>query len=112
MAKYLIGASYTSQGTNGVLTDGGSGRRAAVEKAFQGVGGKVEAIYFAFGDTDVVLIADVPDNVTALAVSLAVNASGMVSAKTTPLMTIEEVDAACKKAVQAGKSYRAPGTTK
>jgi uncharacterized protein with GYD domain len=105
MAKYLITGSYTSQGTKGLLIEGGSARQATVEKALQGLGGKLDAIYFAYGDTDVVCIADVPDSTSMLALSLAVNASGSVNIKTTPLVTVAEVDAACKKTV----AYRGAG---
>jgi uncharacterized protein with GYD domain len=105
MAKFLITGSYTAQGTKGLLTEGGSGRKAAVEKALQGLGGKIEAMYYAYGDTDVVLIVDMPDPVSGLALSLAANASGTVNVKTTPLITVAEVDAACKKSV----AYRGAG---
>jgi uncharacterized protein with GYD domain len=105
MPKYLISASYTAQGIKGLLKDGGSGRRAAVHKLAESVGGKVEAFYFAFGEHDALVICDVPDNVAATAVSLSVAASGAVRISTTPLITPEEVDAAAKKSV----SYRAPG---
>jgi uncharacterized protein with GYD domain len=68
-------------------------------------GGKVESFYYAFGDTDAFVVVDAPDNVAAAAVALAVNASGLVSVRTTPLMTPEEVDQATKKSV----TYRGPG---
>lgn len=103
--KYLIKASYTTEGVRGVLKDGGSGRRAAVQKLIQGAGGKVEAFYFAFGEDDAYVIIDVPDAASAVATSLAVNASGAVRLSIVPLIAPEEVDAACKKSV----SYRAPG---
>lgn len=105
MAKYLITGSYTTDGTKGLLVEGGSARKAAVEKALQGLGGKLEAIYYALGDADVVVIIDVPDAVSALALSLTVNASGAVNIKTTPLLTVAEVDAASKKSV----AYRGAG---
>ena len=105
MPKYLIQASYTADGVKGVLQDGGSGRRAAAQKAIQGLGGKLEAFYFTFGERDAVLICDLPDTAAAMALSLTVNASGAVKASTTPLISVEEVDAACKKSV----AYRAPG---
>lgn len=105
MAKFLTKASYTADGVKGLLKEGGSSRKAAVEKAISGLGGKVETFYYAFGETDVYLIVDVPDAVTAVAVSLAVNATGAVRTSMTPLLTVEEVDAACKKTV----GYRAPG---
>jgi uncharacterized protein with GYD domain len=105
MPKFLYQATYTGEGTKGLLKDGGSKRRAAVEEMAKALGGKVEAFYYAFGDPDVFVIVDVPDQASAAAVSLAVNASGAVHLRTTVLMTPEEMDAAAKKTVQ----YRAPG---
>jgi len=105
MAKFMMEARYNADGTKGLLKEGGSSRRAVVKKAVEELGGKLEAFYFAFGDADAVVICEVPDVVSALAVSLAVNASGQVQVKTTPLITPEDVDAASHKAVQ----YRAPG---
>ena len=105
MPKYLVQASYTTEGTKGLLKDGGTKRRAALETLMKELGGKVEAFYFAFGKTDVFVIIDGPDNITVAAVSLAINASGAVSSRTTPLLTPEEMDQATKKTV----SYRPPG---
>ena len=105
MPKFLIQATYNAEGTKGLLKDGGSSRRAAVTKAVEDLGGKLEAFYFAFGETDVFVICDVPDAVTGLAISMAVDASGEVRVKTTPLVTPEEIDKACHMAVH----YRPPG---
>src|SRR5688572_16188906 len=105
MPKFLIKASYSADGARGLMKEGGSGRRAVVEKLVQGLGGKVEAFYFAYGEDDAYVITDVPDATAGLAVSLAVNASGAVRLTTIPLITPEEMDAACKKSVP----YRAPG---
>ena len=105
MPKYLVQASYTPEGAKGLLKDGGTKRRAAVEEMAFGLGGSLEAFYYAFGDADVCVIVNAPDNVTAAAVSLAVNASGAVNLKTTPLLTPEDIDQATKKSV----SYRPPG---
>jgi uncharacterized protein with GYD domain len=105
MPKFLIQANYKPEGLKGLIKEGGSKRRTTVEQMTAGFGGKVEAFYYAFGDTDAFLIIDAPDNVTAAAVSMAVNASGLVNTVTTPLLTPEEVDQATKKSV----TYRAPG---
>ena len=105
MSKYLIQANYVGEGIKGLLKEGGSSRRAAVEKLLGSLGGKVEAFYYAFGDTDLFIIADMPDNVTAAALSLTTNAPGTATAKITVLLTAEEIDAATKKT----PSYRAPG---
>jgi len=105
MAKYLIEANYVGEGIKGLLKEGGSSRRQAVDKLLASVGGKVESFYYAFGDTDAYVVLDVPDNITAAAVALTVAASGAVKLKTTVLMTPEEVDQATKKS----PAYRAPG---
>ena len=105
MPKFMIKASYTAEGAKGLLKEGGTGRRAAVQKLVEGAGGKVEAFYYAYGDDDAYVIVDVPDATSGLAISLAVNASGAVRLSTIPLITPEEIDAAGKKSV----SYRAPG---
>jgi uncharacterized protein with GYD domain len=105
MAKFLIEATYNAEGTKGLLKEGGSSRRTAVKKAVEDLGGTLEAFYFAFGETDAIVICDVPDVVTGLAICMAVDSSGEVRVKTTPLISPEDVDAACHKAVH----YRAPG---
>jgi uncharacterized protein with GYD domain len=105
MAKYLFHASYTEAGLKGLLKEGGSSRREAVAQALKGLGGSVEAFYYAFGDTDVFLIVDLPDNISTLAASLIINAAGTAKVKTTVLVTPEEVDEATKKSVD----YRPAG---
>src|ERR1700719_1443899 len=105
MPTYLWRASYTAEGTKGLIKEGGSKRRAAVQQMVEKAGGKLHAFYFAFGDADVYGIAEFPDAATAVAVSLAVNASAAVTIKSTLLMTAEEMDAAAKKAI----GYRPPG---
>jgi len=106
MGKYLCQATYTSEGTKGVVKGGGgTARRTAIQQSLQSLGGKLEALYFAFGDTDVYLIVDAPDNVSVAAFSLAAAASGAVAVKTTVLLTPEEIDQAVKKSVP----YSPPG---
>jgi uncharacterized protein with GYD domain len=105
MPKYLLEASYTADGAKGLAKEGGSSRKTMVEGMVKSLNGKLEAFYYAFGAADVYLIVDLPDAVTATALSLAVNQSGAVQLKTTVLMSVEEMDQAAKKSV----SYRAPG---
>ena len=105
MSKYLVQANYVGEGLKGLLKEGGSSRQAAVEALFESVGGKIEAFYYAFGDADLFIIADLPDNITAAALSLIVNAAGTAAAKVTVLLTPAEIDAAAKKSA----SYRPPG---
>jgi uncharacterized protein with GYD domain len=103
--KYLIEAVYTADGAKGLLDKGGTARRTAVEAAAKSVGGKVEQFYFAFGETDVVVILDLPDHASAAAMALTVSSSGGVEATTRVLLTPEELDAASKKSTE----YRPPG---
>jgi uncharacterized protein with GYD domain len=105
MAKYLIEASYTSEGVQGLLKEGGSGRRAAVERLITSAGGSIEALYFVFGEDDVIIVADLPDNATMAAVSLAVSAAGGATSTVRVLLTPEEIDTATRKTID----YRAPG---
>ena len=105
MAKFLLTASYTVEGVKGLMKEGGTSRRRAAEEAIKSAGGTMEAFYFAFGDDDAVVIFDAPDNATAVAASVTINASGAVRTKTVALLTPEEMDQATKKKV----SYRAPG---
>jgi uncharacterized protein with GYD domain len=106
MPKMLMYGTYTRDGVQGLMKEGGSGRRKAVEQLVSSAGGTLEALYWAFGDNDVYLIADMPDNATAAGVSLAVGAAGAVQLKTVVLLTAEEVDEAIKKSV----NYRPPGS--
>lgn len=99
MPKYLFEARYTAEGVKGLVRDGGTGRRAAIDKACVSAGGKLEAMYFAFGDVDAYVVADLPDNVSAAALALAVNQAGAATTRTVVLMTAQEVDAAGKKSV-------------
>lgn len=105
MPKYLFHASYTESGLKGLLKEGGSSRREALAQALKGLGGTLESFYYAFGDTDVFTIVDLPDNVTTLAASLVINASGAAKVRTTVLVSPEEIDQAAKKSVE----YRPPG---
>jgi uncharacterized protein with GYD domain len=100
MPKYLIEASYTLEGSRGIMKSGGTARREAVRQAVESVGGRFEVQYFALGEHDAFVIADLPDHVSAAAISLAVTASGAVRTKTTALLTPEEVDQAVKKTVK------------
>jgi uncharacterized protein with GYD domain len=105
MPKFLIKASYNPDGVRGLIKEGGSRRRAAVQKIIEGLGGKVEAFYYAYGEDDAVIIVDLPDATSGLAVSLTVNATGAVRLSTIPLIAPEDIDAASKKTVD----YKAPG---
>jgi uncharacterized protein with GYD domain len=106
MAKFLIEARYNPEGARGITVEGGSARRDTIAQLFEANGGKLEAFYFALGETDAYVFGDLPDNETAAAIALAVNRVGAVNVRTTVLLTPEQVDAAARKSVD----YRPPGS--
>jgi uncharacterized protein with GYD domain len=105
MPKFLIEANYAADGLKGIIAQGGTARREAIEKMLADIGGTCESFHFGFGETDVFVIADVPDNVSAAAVAMQVGASGLARTKTTVLLTPEEID----RAADIKATYRAPG---
>lgn len=106
MAKYMWQVSYTTEGVKGVEKEGGSSRAATIKSLVESRGGKLDGFYFAFGEDDVIVIADLPSNVEAAATSMAVAGSGAARIKTTVLISPEEIDAATKLKL----GYRAPGS--
>jgi len=106
MPKYLMQASYTAEGLKGLQKDKASGRKAAVTQTLEALGGKLESLYFTFGEDDAVAIFDLPDNIAAARYAIALGACGLIHTKTTPLLTVEEVDQALG-APDIG--FRAPG---
>ena len=105
MPKYLIEASYTRDGVNGLRSKGGTSRRDAVAHAIEGLGGSLESFYFAFGDRDAYVTVDLPDDAAAAAIALTVNAAGGATTKTTALLTVDQVDEAARRSVD----YTPPG---
>jgi uncharacterized protein with GYD domain len=105
MAKFLMTTVYTPEGVRALQKDTASGRREAVVKLLQSVGGKLEAFYYAMGDADVISIIEVPDAATAAAVSLTGSSTGLFKVTTTALLGVEEVDRALGKKL----TFRAPG---
>ncbi len=105
MAKYLFEANYVGEGIKGLMREGGTKRRDALVDALKSVGGTLDSFYYAFGDTDVLGIFDIPSNANAAALSLMVNSTGSVKVRLKPLLTVEDLDEASKQS----PSYRAPG---
>ena len=106
MPKFLIRASYSVQGMQGLQTEGGTSRREAVKAAVESAGGTMETFLYAFGETDLYVIVDMPDRESMTALAIAIGASGALSPQTIPLLTPEQVD----EAVGRNVNYRPPGT--
>jgi uncharacterized protein with GYD domain len=106
MAYYLIQAAFTPESW-AKLVKSPQDRKAAIAPMVEKLGGRLESYWYSFGDYDSVVIVQVPDNVSAAALSLAASAAGALKAiRTTPLMTTEEGMEAMRKA--AGAGYRPP----
>ena len=105
MAKYLFHGSYTQAGIEGVLKDGGTGRRKAVADLAASIGGSLDEMYWAFGKDDFYVIADLPSHAAAAALTAITGGSGAVSISTVVLLTAADID----EAIKLHPSYRAPG---
>lgn len=106
MPKYLIMVSYSAEGQQGLLREGGTARKVATEAVIQRVGGTLVSHHFALGGHDVYVIADLPNNAAAAAVAATIGATGAVRTfETIPLLEPSEIDAAIK----LSPIYRAPG---
>lgn len=97
MPKYLVEATYSPEGIKGLRSEGGSARASATKALIESVGGTLECFYFALGDTDAFIVADLPDNATVAAVQMAVNGSGALRSRTIALLTPSELDEAAKR---------------
>lgn len=106
MPHYLFRAHYTQAGIQGLLKEGAAGRLKAVSELVASVGGRVETAYWAFGDDDFIMIAELPNNAAAAAAATRVSASGIGGITTTVLLTAAEVD----EARGIGVVYRPPGS--
>ncbi len=103
---YLVQLSYTNEAVANLVKNP-QNRLEAVRPAFEELGVTIREAFLVFGDYDVVLLTEAPDNVRAAAIALAVVAGGGVSEyKTTPLMTWEEGVEAMRAA--GGSGYQPP----
>jgi uncharacterized protein with GYD domain len=105
MARYLFRGTYSREGAQGLLREGGTRRRAAVESLVQSLGGRLLSFDYALGETDLFMVVELPDAVAAASASLIVAASGAGRWRTTVLLTAEEMD----RAARSGAAYRPPG---
>jgi uncharacterized protein with GYD domain len=107
MARYLVQVSYNVQGISDLVKNS-QDRAVAIRGVIEGLGGKLESFDYAFGDYDVVVMAELPDNTTMAALAMAVGAGGAVrNFKTTVLIPMSEAVEAMRKAGSIG--YRPPG---
>ncbi len=108
MSAYLVQAAYTGEAW-GTQVKSPKSAMDRIRPAIEKLGGRIESMYYAFGDHDIIATVDFPDNASAAAFSMAAAAGGAVrSVKTTPLMALEEGVEAMKKA--GGSGYRPPGS--
>jgi uncharacterized protein with GYD domain len=105
MGRYLFKVSYSVEGLKGVMSQGAENRREFIGKMAANLGGSLESFDFAFGETDVYALCEIPDDETAAAVAMAVGASGAGSIQTVKLLTAAQVDKA--RGIQTG--YQPPG---
>jgi len=104
--QFLTQVSYTEQAWQSLVSNP-QNRIEALRPVLENLGGRIVNAWFAFGDYDVVLVTELPDNVSAAALAIAASAGGACkSVKTTPLMDTSEGLEALRKAAASG--YRAP----
>jgi uncharacterized protein with GYD domain len=102
MPHYLHQIAYTSESW-GALIAQPQDRIEVVRSAIEKLGGKIESAWFAFGEYDIVMITEMPNNVSAAGISIAFAGGGACkSVQTTPLLSREEANHAMKKAGESG----------
>ncbi len=102
MASYLVQVSYTAEAIRALMAKP-QNRTAVVKKAVENLGGTLGGSWMSFGDYDLVMLVEMPNNVSAAALAIAAAAGGSLkSIKTTPLLTVEQGMAALKKAGKSG----------
>jgi uncharacterized protein with GYD domain len=108
MARYLLQVAYTPEAWAAMLKNP-QNRLELTAPLLERLGGRYESAYLAFGEYDVVAIAELPDNVSAAALAMVASAGGAMKAvKTTPLLTVDEGLQAMRKGAEVGGSYRPP----
>ncbi len=105
MPKYMFACTYTAEGLRGLQKDKASGRRQAISALMESMGGRLDAMYYALGEDDLFVIADLPSQSEAATIGVVVSGTGLIRVRTIALMTVEEADQALSRSV----TYRAPG---
>ncbi len=104
MAKYLFQITYTDTGFQEILKEGGSIRRQKIDTAVRSLNGWLEAIYFSFGEADMFVITELPDNISAAALSMIISSGGAARLKTTVLIAPEEIDKAAQETARLNQT--------
>lgn len=105
MPKYMWIGRYTAEGTKGVLAEGGTVRKTAIDKLMASVGGTVDAVYFPVTNNGIVIIFNAPDSLAAASIGVTVAAAGSATGDIMEILTPSEMDQAVKKS----PVYRPPG---
>ncbi|WP_233599652.1 GYD domain-containing protein [Micromonospora sp. M71_S20] len=105
MAKFMLTSTYTVEGINGLMKDGGTKRAEVIRALIDNSGGRMEALYFGFGQYDTYVVCDLPDHRTAIALATTIRAAGGLDTRVSPLLTPEDVDEALRMQV----AYQPPG---
>ena len=103
MPKYMYSGNYTSKGAAGLLEDGGTARKQETLRILAEMGGSLESYYWCYGDTDFIMIADLPSESAAIKLALHVGSSGIFNGNLTPLISVDEMDAAVKEVLPSMK---------
>jgi uncharacterized protein with GYD domain len=106
MAKYLFQISYSEKGHQNLLEEGGTTWQKMVDTSVRSLNGWLEAFYFSFGETDIYVIAELPDNVSAASFSLIASSAGAARIKTNVLISPAEIDLATKKTIKFHESAK------
>lgn len=109
MAYYLLRAKYAQDSMN-ALVQRPEDRMLTTTRLLKEVGGRLHYYFFSFGEYDIVLLFELPDNVSAAALAMTLSAAGTVTAtETIPLLTMEEAIGAMNQAREASGIYVPPG---
>ena len=106
MALYMFQGAYTPEALAKLIKKP-QDRIGVLARALKKFGGKLHCGWFSFGEFDIVLVMELPDNVAAAAFAVAAEAGGALrSGRTTPLLSAREMSRMLRKAKSS--SYRPP----
>lgn len=109
MPTFIIQATYTQDAIKG-LVKGAAGRRAVIAGLVEKAGGKLKDMYMTTGEYDVIAIADMPDGANAIAVNMAIAASGGAAKfNTIRGWSPEEFEGIARQAAELTGAYTPPG---